>query len=256
MKTYLLDIIPKIQRYSQKLDDLTVLLNKHWVIFNENSIDKTVFIFREKENQLLISNNGKIEKGTWDYLGNNSLLIDRESGSYLFKHGFIDDCVLALKVDGKEEYALLINEEWFENQVKSLETILSFLNEKYIKQRTDNSITIPNSTFKEKDNLYKTNDKDFSINNFTISWNDINIPTEIRNQMPLDIPFLTYSLKEVDYYIKFFKSHYYPFYAALALDAKKVKLNKELTQNLLFVANRDFNLDNINEVLKTVANNV
>lgn len=55
MKTYLLDIIPKIQRFSQKLDDLTVLLNKHWIIFDENSIDKTVFIFREKENQLLIS---------------------------------------------------------------------------------------------------------------------------------------------------------------------------------------------------------
>lgn len=134
MKTYLLDIIPKIQRFSQKLNDLTVLLNKHWVILDEESMNKTVFIFREKNNQLLISNNGIIEKGTWDYLGNNSLLIDRESGSYLFKHGFIDENVLALKVDGKEEYALLVNEQWFEKQIKSLESILNFLNEKYLQR--------------------------------------------------------------------------------------------------------------------------
>lgn len=72
--------------------------------------------------------------------------------------------------------------------------------------------------------------------------------------MQLDIHFLTYSLKEIDYYIKFFKSKHYPFYAALALDAKKVKLSKELNQNLLFIANRDFNVDNINDVLKTIAN--
>lgn len=91
---------------------------------------------------------------------------------------------------------------------------------------------MPNSSPKEKEKLNKTNDYDFSINNFTISWHDITLPTEIRNQMKLDIPFLTYSLKEIDYYIKFFKSKHYPFYAALALDAKNVKLSKELTQNL------------------------
>ncbi len=39
MKKYLLDIIPKIQRFSQKLDNLTVLLNKHWIIFDKDSIN-------------------------------------------------------------------------------------------------------------------------------------------------------------------------------------------------------------------------
>ena len=31
MKTFIADIFPKIQNYSQKLDDLTILANKHWV---------------------------------------------------------------------------------------------------------------------------------------------------------------------------------------------------------------------------------
>ncbi|WP_233900512.1 hypothetical protein [Tenacibaculum piscium] len=140
MRTYILDIIPKIQRFSQKLDNLTILLNKHWVVLDEDTSRKSVFIFREKDNQLLISNDGKIEKGNWEYLGNNSLLIDRKEGSFLFKHGFIDDYILALKVDGKKEYALLINELYFEKELKSLDQILSFLNEKYIEQHQHISI--------------------------------------------------------------------------------------------------------------------
>lgn len=135
MKTFLLDIIPKIQRFSQKLDNLTVLTNKHWVVIDEELKRKVVFIFREKDSQLLIAENGKIEKGTWEYLGNNSLLIDRSDGSYLFKHGFIDDNVLALKVDGKEEYALLVNEHKFDKKINSLTATLKFLNDTYSSER-------------------------------------------------------------------------------------------------------------------------
>ena len=75
-----------------------------------DEIDKTknVYIFR-KNNELLISSNGEVEKGRWEYLGNNSLLIDKKDKSYLFKHGFFDENVLALKIDGREEYAFLVN---------------------------------------------------------------------------------------------------------------------------------------------------
>lgn len=90
----------------------------------------------------MISNNGRIEKGNWEYLGNNSLLIDRSDGSYLFKHGFIDNYVLALKVDGKEEYALLVNEQKFDNQLNSLPSVLKFLNDTYIDQKRNEVLTI------------------------------------------------------------------------------------------------------------------
>ncbi|MGR7814307.1 hypothetical protein [Lacinutrix undariae] len=255
MKTYILDIIPKIQRFSQKLDNLTILLNKHWVILDEDTSRKSVFIFREKDNQLLISTDGKIEKGNWEYLGNNSILIDRKDGSFLFKHGFIDDYVLALKIDGKEEYALLVNEQWFEKQLKSLDKVLSFLNERYIEQKEQFSITIPNIETIQNP-IEKKSTNTLSINGFNHSIDKIKIPESIKKNFHSEKSFLLYSIEEIDYYIKFFKSKEYPFYAALVLDKKNVELPSKLRQNLLTVAKRDFGVETINEVINTIANTV
>jgi len=74
MKTFIADIIPKIQRFSDKLDNLTLLRNQHWVLIDNIETEKKVYIFRPN-NELLISKNGKVEKGKWEYLGNKSLLI-------------------------------------------------------------------------------------------------------------------------------------------------------------------------------------
>src|SRR5690554_7964206 len=109
MKTYFANIIPKIKRYSEKLDNLTLLTNQHWVVIDELQNSKFVYIFRNNQ-ELLISQNGIVEKAKWEYLGNNSLLIERNSGSFLFRHGFFDSNVLALKIDGRDEYAFLVYE--------------------------------------------------------------------------------------------------------------------------------------------------
>lgn len=132
MKTYLADIIPKIKRFSKKLDDLTLLTNQHWVVIDELKNSKFVYIFRSN-NELLISQNGKIERGKWEYLGNNSLLIDRKEDSYLFRHGFFDENILALKVDGKEEFAFLVNENKYSGDLNSIEKVIEFLEKKYLK---------------------------------------------------------------------------------------------------------------------------
>ena len=47
METFIADIIPKIQRFSQKLDDLTKLTNHHWVSLAEIKNGKKVYIFRQ-----------------------------------------------------------------------------------------------------------------------------------------------------------------------------------------------------------------
>ena len=133
MKTYILDIIPKIQRYSRKLDDLTILLNKHWVIFDEILSSKSVYIFRANK-ELLISNNGKVKKAKWDYVGTSALLIDVGDESYLFKHGFFNEDILALKLDGKDEYALLINESSSMQELNSVKSIVEFLSNRYLEQ--------------------------------------------------------------------------------------------------------------------------
>lgn len=131
MKTFLSDLIPKFQKYSHKIDNLALLTNQHWVVIDDIDKSKNVYIFRDN-NELLISHNGTVEKAKWEYLGNNSLLIDRKNKSYLFKQGFFDENILALKIDGKQEYAFFVNETKFDGELNSINKIFEFLNLEYI----------------------------------------------------------------------------------------------------------------------------
>jgi len=145
MKTFIADIIPRLQEFSQKLDNLTLLTNQHWVVVDEIANSKMVYIFRPN-NELLISRNGRVDRGKWEYLGNSTLLIDLTDGAYLFRHGFFDENILALKIDGKEEYAFLVNETKFDKELNSSERILEFLQRKYIepcqRQQVESTIGI------------------------------------------------------------------------------------------------------------------
>jgi hypothetical protein len=143
MKTFLIDIFPKIQRYSEKLDNITLLANQHWVSIDDILTTKTVYIFRTN-NELLVSTNGKVEKERWEYLGNKSLLIDKKNESYLFKHGFFDENILALKIDSCEEYAVFVNENNYDGELNSIERVLDFLNRKYLDPKIKS--TIENTT--------------------------------------------------------------------------------------------------------------
>lgn len=142
MKTYVADIIPKIQRFSKRLDDLTKLTNQHWVSLGDIDEFKRVYIFRAN-NQLLVSTNGRVEKGTWEYLGNQSLLIEVHNETYLFKHGFFDENVIALKLDSTDSYAFFVNETKYDSDLNSISDIICFLEKKYIK---NNIISGLNST--------------------------------------------------------------------------------------------------------------
>ncbi len=135
MRTFIADIIPKIQRYSKKLDDLTKLTNQHWVSLGDINQNKKVFIFRQN-NQLLISENGIVEKGSWEYLGNQSLLIDTKQESYLLKHGFFDENVIALKLDSTDSYAFFINETKYDKELNNINDIIRFLSDKYLNEKS------------------------------------------------------------------------------------------------------------------------
>lgn len=139
MKTFISELIPKLQRYSLKLDNLALLTNQHWVVIDDIGNNKNIYIFRTN-NELLISQNGKVEKAKWEYLGNNSLLIDKKEESFLFKHGFFDENILALKVDSKDEYAFLINENKYDGELNSLEKVIEFLTRKYIEPQQRKNI--------------------------------------------------------------------------------------------------------------------
>jgi hypothetical protein len=132
MKFYLLEIINKIQGLSRKLDETALIENNHWVYIDDLNTEKKVYIFRPN-GQLLISTNGIVNKSIWEYLGFGSLLIETNEGSFLFKSGFLDETLLALKIDSSEKFALFVNETKYGAEINNLADLQKYLESKYKK---------------------------------------------------------------------------------------------------------------------------
>lgn len=132
MKSYILDIIPKIQRFSKQLDDSTNLIGHHWVLFSDSLNElKTVYIFRS-QNELLISRNGIVEKSKWEYIGNESIIIETDGKTYLLKHGFLDENILALRRDSFNDFSIFINESKANQEFNSIDDVVGFLRKSYL----------------------------------------------------------------------------------------------------------------------------
>jgi hypothetical protein len=131
MKTYLSELIPRLQRFSKELDDKTLLTSQHWILIDDETDAKTVYIFRPNS-ELLIATNGNVHKATWEYLGQNSILINDNDGSHLFRHGFLDEKILALCLDGTRAYAFMVNEKYYDTNINSSKKISDFLQNNYL----------------------------------------------------------------------------------------------------------------------------
>lgn len=141
MQKYISNIIPRIRKYTQKLNDLTSIEDRKWVSIN-NLEEKTVYIFRQKNIDLLISQNGIVRKCKWDYIDENTILVEREDGTFLFKNGFLDENILALTLDGSHEYVLFVNEDKFDTGIKKVSEIEDYLNSSYLSnQKQINTIS-------------------------------------------------------------------------------------------------------------------
>ncbi len=150
MKTYLNDIIPRLARHSERLDDITMLINKRWVLFDEVENQKTVYFFK-KNYDLIISINGNVERGNWELIDNDYLSIKTIEGEFMFKKDFNDDNLFALKKDNVNEYAIFVNETVFDQ--KNLKTIDS-LNVFLEKENESRTLNIEINDKLSKDNLY------------------------------------------------------------------------------------------------------
>ncbi len=139
MILYLADLFTRLAKYSAQLDNVALLTNQHWVSIDEITQQKVVYIFRTN-NELLISRNGAVQKAQWEYLGNNSLLIDTAEGSQMFKHGFFDDSILALKLDSTQDFSIFVNENKQTGELNSAQKVVQFLETKYLTQRTKQKI--------------------------------------------------------------------------------------------------------------------
>jgi hypothetical protein len=145
MLTYINHIFDNLSNYSKKLDDVTLFQNQKWINIDEIGSRKKLFIFRP-DNKLLISINGSVKRGLWEYIDSSTLLIEIDDEPILLRHAFIDDEFLLLNQDSTENYALFIKEN--ENLIKSntLEEIQEYLENKYstthVKGYIDNGFNI------------------------------------------------------------------------------------------------------------------
>lgn len=135
MIDYINNILPKINKLSQRLDALSKLQGEPWVVLNDSSkIQKLIF---QSNDELIVSTNGVVSIGKWKYLVQaNSILIDVNDEKRLYNHQFVDNAIMIWKLDGTiSEYFMLANE----NLVPNLD-IVRYIERKYIDKNNYNFI--------------------------------------------------------------------------------------------------------------------
>ncbi|WP_270547578.1 hypothetical protein [Butyricimonas paravirosa] len=98
------------------------LINKNWVLLRNSEGHRQVYIF-QKDQTLLISQAGEVDKGRWEEVGDNSILIEVDNKSTLYKPTHETEHLLILKVDGKEEYLHFVDEKLYEKGYKTTDKI-------------------------------------------------------------------------------------------------------------------------------------
>mgnify|MGYP000756151137 CR=1 FL=1 len=126
MKTYLLDILNRYNRFSENLDVKAILCNKSWLAFNDTG-DKELYIFQEN-GSLIVSINGKVANGTWQYISaNKSIILSFKGQAYMLHPSFFDKTIFALQQDGTNRYAFMIDEKQGQSfQPKSLTELSAY----------------------------------------------------------------------------------------------------------------------------------
>lgn len=110
MKAYLKSVAKQLQNYSESLSKTSLLIEKPWALIDDElELQKLIF---KKNKELILSKNGQVQMGKWDYLPEaRSLLIDRGSDVILCNEAFIDEGVMILKLDGTDNrFFVLANE--------------------------------------------------------------------------------------------------------------------------------------------------
>lgn len=110
MKATIKYFLSNITAKNQKLAVKQILVDKPWALIDsDGEIQKLIF---KDDNGLILSKNGKVVTGTWEYFPNSrALFIDRGTDKILLQDQYIDENILLMKRDGTDdEYFALANE--------------------------------------------------------------------------------------------------------------------------------------------------
>lgn len=154
-------IFDKIQQKGRKVIAENTLLNTTWLKTQPAPSEKTLFIFKSN-NQFLVSKDGEVMKGNWEFMNAGELLlISVNQSDSLFNCIIVNNEYLLLNKDGSNSPNLFVNYEKFKEF--SFEVI-----NKIIEQNISSSSSLPSNQkeikqqeiffFEEKDKLIKPKD--------------------------------------------------------------------------------------------------
>ena len=175
METNLSLLIPRLRKLSQKFDNTSLILSHHWVLVDEINSKKKLYIFR-KNKELLISEDGQVDIASWRYLGKNTLLVENNTEKNLYKHGFFDQNLIAIKIRDDENYSFFVDEEKIDHGLNSENKIAKYLYDKYLNN------TIKKKVTRRKRKSY-SNKKNSGYYNYNFNYNyDYNVLDKINNK--------------------------------------------------------------------------
>jgi hypothetical protein len=142
MKSFFSELVPKLYSYSQKLDNKALLVNQQWILLNdENSTSLNLYIFRDN-NELLISKDGQVLKAKWDYVGDNTLIVDTNSSSELYHLGFFDKNLLVLRLASLEDrYIFFVNSSGALKFQNMLLDVNNYLHSIYVNKKVPSTVS-------------------------------------------------------------------------------------------------------------------
>ena len=91
-----------------------------------------------------------------------------------------------------------------------------------------------------------------SIYFFNYGIEDMNVPSEIENELNIDNEDLLNRIKEGEETVKLLQCNEYPFYAALILDGRKVNMSSLHIKQLEVLAEKYFQSKSINDALQKI----
>jgi hypothetical protein len=136
MQEYLSNILPRLKRFTKKLNKIENFIEKTWIKYDIN--DRIEYTF-EKDKSLIISTNGNAQTGTWKLLSTGKLHIKKIDGEEQLNPEFIsEDIFILTKYNIHENVQLFINEKNV-NQGRIKEYINIFIYERELLDRKDKS---------------------------------------------------------------------------------------------------------------------
>jgi hypothetical protein len=109
MIEWLKSILPRIKEYSIKLDKAETLVDKTWVWVGFDKNYTSLHFLRDQ--RLLISKQGNVQEGTWEFISNDLLHIKGDGFNMLLNHGVLYEGVLIIQKKGVfDQYEVFYDE--------------------------------------------------------------------------------------------------------------------------------------------------